>query len=130
MRLGQIILRQGRMAGIKIGRGVANRITLSFQYNPDHIAKIKSIKGYRWHPEEKRWSLPSDSGILDRLASLFEGERLEIDPSLQTLGEKAKPVRDFGDLRRDLISRKYSPKTINAYIHYNEDLLRFAKKTL
>ncbi len=32
------------------------------------MAKIKSIKGYRWHPEEKYWSLPSDNGILDRLA--------------------------------------------------------------
>jgi hypothetical protein len=41
------------MAEIKIGRGAANRITVSFPYNPERIAKIKSIKGYRWHPEEK-----------------------------------------------------------------------------
>lgn len=69
-----------------------------------------------------------DNDILDRLASLFEDERLEIDPFLQILREKAKPMRDFEDLRRDLVSRKYSPKTIKTYIYYNEELLRFAKK--
>ncbi len=44
------------MTEIKIGRGVANRITVSFSYSPDYIAKIKTIEGYRWHPEEKYWS--------------------------------------------------------------------------
>lgn len=32
------------MTEIKIGRGAANRITVSFPYNPDRIAKIKSIR--------------------------------------------------------------------------------------
>jgi hypothetical protein len=37
---------------IKISRDVENRITVSFPYNPDYIAKIKTMQGYRWHPEE------------------------------------------------------------------------------
>lgn len=41
---------------IKISRNVENRITVSCPYNPDYIAKIKTIQGYRWHPEEKYWS--------------------------------------------------------------------------
>lgn len=114
---------------IKICRDVKNRITVSFPYNSVYITKIKTMRGYRWHPEEKYWSLPLDNGILDRLASLFEDEGLEIDPFLQILREKAKPMRDFEDLRRDLVSRKYRPKTIKAYIYYNEDILRFAKKS-
>jgi len=64
---------------IKIGRGVENRITVNFPYDPDYIAKIKTMQGYRWHPEEKYWSLPLDNSILDKLASLFEGERLETE---------------------------------------------------
>ena len=68
------------MTGIKISRSVANRITVSFPYNPDYIAKIKTMQGYRWHPEEKYWSLPSDNDILDRRATLFEGASLDIDP--------------------------------------------------
>lgn len=119
---------------IKISRNVENRITVSFPYNPDYIAKIKTIQGYRWHPEEKYWSLPLDNDILDRLASLFEDERLEIDPFLQTLREKAKPMRDFEDLRRDLVSRKYSPKTIKTYKHlvnntYHENFTQFVNVT-
>ena len=37
---------------IKIGRDVENRIIVSFPYNPYNIVKIKTIEGYRWHPEE------------------------------------------------------------------------------
>jgi hypothetical protein len=33
---------------IEIGRDVENRITVSFSYNPDYIAKIKIMPGYRW----------------------------------------------------------------------------------
>jgi hypothetical protein len=32
-------------------------IEIFFPYNPDHIAKIKAIEGYRWHPEEKCWGV-------------------------------------------------------------------------
>ena len=31
-------------------------------------------------------------------------------------------------MRRELSSRKYSPKTIKTYIRFNEDLLKFAGK--
>jgi len=130
--LDQILITPGgedvRMTGIKIGRDAVNRITVSFPYNPDYIAKIKTIEGHGWHPEEKYWSIPSDSGVLDRLAFLFEGERVDIDPSLQTRVDRATS-KNCEDLRRELVSRKYSPKTIKAYVHYNENLLRFAKKS-
>jgi hypothetical protein len=89
------------MTEIKIGRSAANRITVSFPYNPDRIAKIKTMQGYRWHPEEKYWSLPSGNDILDRLVFLFEGERFDIDPSLQTIADRANPMRDFDDLQRE-----------------------------
>nr|QNO56079.1 hypothetical protein GIJIEOGM_00020 [Methanosarcinales archaeon ANME-1 ERB7] len=39
-------------------RKKGERIEISFPYNPDHIAKIKAVEGYRWHPDEKCWSLP------------------------------------------------------------------------
>ena len=31
----------------------------------------------------------------------------------------------FEDLRREMVSRKYSPKTIKAYVHYNKEILKF-----
>ncbi len=53
------------------------RITISFPYNPDYIAKIKTIEGYRWHPEEKCWSVPYSE--LEKLLFIFDGESIVID---------------------------------------------------
>jgi site-specific recombinase XerD len=97
--------------GVKDGR-----LTIAFPYNTDYIAKVKSIQGYRWHPEEKCWSVPYSE--LERLLSVFEGEDVDIEPALH-----------FEALKKELISRKYSRKTIKLYLHYNEDFLKFAKKT-
>jgi len=37
--------------------------------------------------------------------------------------------RGFEDLRRELISRKYSYKTVKGYVYYNRDFLNFIKKS-
>lgn len=42
---------------------------------------------------------------------------------------KLKPISAFEDLKRELVSRKYSPKTIKAYVRYNEDFLKFVGKS-
>lgn len=36
----------------------------------------------------------------------------------------------FEDLRKEMVSRKYSPKTIKAYTHYNREFLKFTSKEL
>jgi hypothetical protein len=38
------------------------------------------------------------------------------------------PSNNFEDLRRELVSRKYSFKTVKAYLYYNKDFLNFAGK--
>jgi site-specific recombinase XerD len=91
------------------------RIKVSFPYNPDYIAKIKTIGGYRWHPEEKYWSIPSSE--FERLLSVFNGEKLDIDPSVWLDG-----------LEKELTARRYSPRTTKAYLRYNEDFLKFSRK--
>ncbi|MEM2900355.1 MAG: site-specific integrase [Thermoplasmata archaeon] len=100
---------------IEIGKNHENRITVSFRYNPEYISKIKSISGYRWHPNERCWSVPNTEDNLKRLRTLFNGE------------VTVKPAA-FEDLRKELVSRKYSPKTIKAYIHYNKEFLKFVNK--
>lgn len=104
------------MAGeIRIGSGTDSRIVVRFPYNPSYIAKMKSINGRRWHPDGKYWSIPSD--VLDELLSAFKGERICPEPAMRLEG-----------LRRELTARRYSAKTVKAYIHYNEDFLRVAEK--
>ncbi|MCX8167218.1 MAG: site-specific integrase [Candidatus Micrarchaeota archaeon] len=104
-------------------------ITISFQnYNPFYVSKIKNVEGYRWQPEVKYWSLPNNNGTLKIILRAFEGEEIYIDPVLQTELSFRQLHRDFENLRRELVSRKYSYKTIKSYIFYNRDFLNFTCK--
>ncbi|SFN05335.1 site-specific tyrosine recombinase/integron integrase [Thermodesulforhabdus norvegica] len=85
-------------------------------YNPDYIAKIKAVKGYRWHPDKKCWSIPYSQ--LKSLLSTFDGEKVEINTSVW-----------FYEQRKELMARKYSRRTVKLYLHYNEEFLRFCNKT-
>ena len=109
-------------AEIKIKNGLDSRITVEFPYNPVYISKVKSINGYRWHPEERCWSFPYRKDILERIVSEFNEEIVRIAPVLQ------EETSQFGDLRKELVARRYSPKTIKAYIYQNKRFLDFVKK--
>ena len=112
----------------KISEDTSGRITVAFSYDPVYIEKVKAIKGYKWHPKEKHWSFPYSDGVIDRILSIFKGEKTELDPTLQVTKKSLKTELNFEDLRRELSFRKYSPKTIKAYIHYNRDFLQKSKK--
>ncbi len=100
---------------IKIRGTMPNRITVAFTYNPDYVAQIKTIKGYRWHPEEKCWTIPYPE--IENLLSIFDGEKLDIDSSLW-----------FDKLEKELTARKYSRRTLKLYLYYNKDFLKFVGK--
>ena len=100
---------------VRVERG-NNDIVVKFPYNPDYIAKIKSVKGYKWHHDEKYWSIPYSE--LESLLSAFDGSRIEVDPSVWLY-----------DLRKELMVRKYSRRTVKLYLHYNEEFLKFSNKT-
>lgn len=56
-----------------------------------------------------------------------------LSPSLANRGEgrfsdKKLSTTTFEDLRRELLSRKYSYKTVKGYIYYNRDFLNFINK--
>ncbi|MFA4910719.1 MAG: site-specific tyrosine recombinase/integron integrase [Desulfobacteria bacterium] len=46
----------------------------------------------------------------------------------QSEGTPKQSLYNFDDLRRELVSRKYSYKTVKSYIYYNKDFLTFADK--
>jgi len=136
---------------IKILKDKENNLVVSFPYNPQFVEKVKTIKGHRWHPEEKCWSFPSSNGTLEKILEVFEGEKIYIDPFLkpqlnryviardkvpkQSHTENChselvshSPIYNFEDLRRELVSRKYSYKTVKAYIYFNRDFRNFIHK--
>jgi len=113
-----------RMNKIKIQKQNSERIKITFpNYNYSYISKIKSIEGYKWHPEEKFWTIPNTNGNLQKIIFIFGKEEIVIDQSLQK-----KLNQNLEELKRELIIRKYSKKTINAYIYHNEEFLNFCKK--
>ncbi|MEW6410374.1 MAG: site-specific integrase [Nitrospirota bacterium] len=138
--------------GITINKGISGKLIVSFPYSPLFVQKIKTIKGHRWHPDEKYWSFPNTDGTLEKILKVFEGEKIHIDPSLQNVITALQPNNyditsfktekevpsplvgegkgegDFEDLRRELLSRKYSYKTVKGYIFYNRDFLKFVKR--
>ena len=91
------------------------RIKISFHYDPDYIAKIKTIEGYRWHPEEKCWSVPHSE--FKTLLSVFDGKSIAIDHAIP-----------LNELKKELVLRKYSQRTIKPYLYHNREFLHFSKK--
>ena len=91
------------MDEITISKGTSNSIRVSFPYDKDHIVKIKTIDGYKWHPEGKYWSFPYSEDDLKKILSAFSGENINIDPSLQNVAY----------LRSDTI-RRFAPACFDA----------------
>jgi hypothetical protein len=107
-------------------------IVVTFSYSPLLVEKIKTIPSHRWHSDKKYWSFPNTNGTLEMILKVFEGEEVYINPALQVntipfVGE-GKGEGVFEDLRRELVSRKYSYKTAKVYLNYNKDLLNFTNK--
>jgi len=120
----------------------SGNLLVAFQYNPILVQKVKTIHGYRWHPDKKHWSFPNVNGILEKILEVFKDEEIHIDPALQgtvpdlrtglpiSLGGVVESGLSpaFEDLRRELVSRKYSYRTVKGYLYYNRDFLGFVKK--
>lgn len=47
-------------AMIKISSDLPGKIKVAFSFNAEYIARIKTVKAHRWHPEGKYWSFPND----------------------------------------------------------------------
>lgn len=74
-----------------------------FPYNPAYITKIKSL------------SVPYSE--FEKLFSVFDGENLVIDPAIY-----------LDELKKELVLRKYSQRTIKVYLYHNKGLLEYSKK--
>jgi hypothetical protein len=101
----------------KILKYKENNLIAYSPYNLQFVEKIKSIKWHRWHPEGKYWGSPNSNELLEKILEIFEDEKIYTDPTIQ-----------FENLCIELLSRKYSYKTVKSYIYFNRDFLNFFKK--
>ena len=114
---------------IRIRPGEAGRLIVQLPYFPDHVAKIKTVLGRRWHAKEQHWTVPQGDGVLGKLLNLFPGKPVEVDPALRTKqavdpGKLSSAV--LGSVLADLSiaaqARHYSRRTEQAYRYW---VLRF-----
>jgi integrase/recombinase XerD len=125
----------GRVDGyrvVTVSKNDSGRITVAFRYNPQFIERVRTIEGRKWHKDEKYWSFPDKDGTLERILEVFKGEEIHLDPALtppsplKLRGERGELA--FEDLRKELVSRKYSYKTVKGYLYYNRDFINFIDK--
>ena len=50
------------MTVVNVSKDISGRITVAFPYDRLLVAKVKTIDGYRWHPDKKHWSFPNVNG--------------------------------------------------------------------
>jgi site-specific recombinase XerD len=89
---------------------------IKFGYNPELIKKVKTIKGYRWTPEGKYWTVPYSEGNLAELMTIFKEDKIELDDPLKDFPNvKNQTAGVIQKLEEELKVRGYSPKTRKAY---------------
>jgi len=98
-------------------------IAVSFPYSPAAVASVKSLYGSRWHPEGKHWTVPRSDEVINRLLSIFSGEKVDIDPSLQAAPLGKVSIDELSDqVRRLLRLKHYSLRTEKSYLPW---IIRF-----
>lgn len=116
------------------------RLSVRFRYSTDRVASIRSVPGRRWHPAEKRWSIPWTPEALARLRKAFAGEELRVEgvtlppangdrgrgsesgrrrPEVPGASRRSAASRDAGYLQRmsrELKLRGYARRTRKVYL--------------
>ena len=118
--------------GIRVGAGARGRLIVQFPYSPDHVVKVKTVAGRRWHAQERHWTVPRGGGTLGKLQDLFPGQLIDCDPALGAVRtqDNGKPSSSvlapvLVDLRVALQARHYSKRTEQAYGHWVARFLHF-----
>jgi hypothetical protein len=130
---------------IRIKPGEAGTLIVQLPYSPDHVAKIKTVVGRRWHQQEKHWTVPHTNGAITHLLALFAGEPTEVDPSLRPassthgvapLGvpvDRPSVPRDhplLDQVRIAARTRHLSCHTEQAYSHWIKRFMSFCSATI
>ena len=120
--------------GLQLHPTDGNRLQVHFSYHPDNVARIRTIPGRRWHPEEKCWSIPRTRDALVRLRQLFTADPIRSYPPPLRAATDSKQRWDrlspeeqafIAPVEEELKLRGYSPPTRKSYKHHLLSFCRF-----
>ncbi len=96
-------------------------IKLKIPYKPDVIKNLKKLKNYQWDSENKYWIFNKKDEVLRFIKKTLKEHNIEFTE----INQKDELI----DLKKHLIYRKYSSKTVELYLYYNRQLLEYSKKS-
>ncbi len=129
----------GRAGAVRIEPAETDRIIVRFPYSPEYVAKIRTVPGRRWHPDQKHWTVPHNDAALAHLLALFSDRPIDLDPALRPAhrrdGQAAQAALEIPDgspqtpglldrVREALRARHYSRRTEQAYAAW---IIRFVE---
>ena len=111
------------------------KIILHFPFAKAHVAKMKTIPYFFWHPEEKYWSFPYTPKIKSEIENYFAQFGFEIECTFRK--SRIKEVREKKNYLNDrkvpeeyinmLKTKRYSSNTIDTYRKVFTDYINYFK---
>lgn len=102
-----------------------NVLLVSFDYSSEKIAKVKTIKGYKWDPHKKIWTVPFTDENLNNLKMLFNNEIKNIN-----IEENIMNKQLIAKMEEEIKLKGYSLKTKKAYINHIRRFFSYINKDL
>jgi integrase len=119
-------MRQENMGDrVRVGQGEPGRLIVRFPYSVERVEKVKTIRGRRWNPIEKFWTVPDTAEMPERLRALFAEEEADVKTSPALEGPEAAatpaPVQApsgsiLERVQEAVRVRHYSPRTAEIYV--------------
>jgi hypothetical protein len=117
---------------VSIERDGPGQIRVTFPCDPTLVAKVRTIRSRRWHPDGKYRTFPDSAETLEETRRAFAGNVINVDPVLQPsetapidqpstdAGRPARTTALLDRVRRLIRLKHYSLKTEKSYLPWIE----------
>lgn len=106
----------GDFPAAKFQLSIEDDIEIMTDYNKEVVKAIRMIPGRKYNDSKRSWSVPNNQDSIEYLTTIFGPFRIDVEP------------QEIRELRTHLESHFYSSSTVEIYVRYANDLMRFKKK--
>jgi len=86
---------------IKISKTKKNQLVVMFPYSIEKVNKIKQIKGRKWNPKNKYWSISENEETIRQFKDLFSNEEVNYTEIINDM----RPLNKLSNENYELISQ-------------------------